>query len=230
MIIASGIIGGYSARGVTFSGDYLKISGSAGLSDSKTGLFSIWTKSTSSSLMFAVYDGRFRVYVDTDLSIVGMNSSGSTILNISAATSTLNNDNWHHTLAAWDTSASAKTKVYLDGVDATSISALLDSAVDYGNYGEFRIGAATSSASYSGDMAEFYLTNEWTDITDAAVRAKFSRNGRPVSLGSDGSKPTGTAPPIYLKGPASTWGVNSGTGGNFTVVGSFSDAATKPSY
>ena len=57
----------------------------------------------------------------------------------------------------------------------------------------------------------------------------FSRNGRPVSLGSDGSKPTGTAPPIYLKGPASTWGVNSGTGGNFTVVGSFSDAATKPS-
>ena len=65
-----------------------------------------------------------------------------------------------------------QTKVYLDGVDATSISALLDSAVDYGNYGEFRIGAATSSASYP-EIWRSSTTNEWADITDAAVRAKF---------------------------------------------------------
>ena len=144
--------------------------------------------------MFAVYDGRFRVYVDTDLSIVGMNSSGSTILNISAATNTLNNDNWHHTLAAWDTSASAKTKVYLDGVDATSISALLDSAVDYSNYGEFRVGAATSSASYSEIWRSSTSRTNGRDITDAAVRAKFSKTGGQYRLGLTGPNQPGRLP------------------------------------
>ena len=43
--------------------------------------------------------------------------------------------------------------------------------------------------------------------------------GRAVSLGSDGSIPTGTAPVIYLKDPALSWETNSSGNGNFTRVG-----------
>lgn len=228
-MIAGGIIGGFSAKGVTFSGDYLSRSSIAGLADSKTGLISTWIKGSAGSLQFLVYDGRFRVYVfSPKFQIVGMNSSGTIILNLSTSVA-INDGSWHHILAAWDTSTSTKTKIYLDGSDVTSISALSNSNVDYGN-SAFEIGSVNSSPDFSGELAEFYFTTQWADLTDAAVRAKFAKNGKPVSLGSDGSKPTGTAPLIYLQGPASNWGVNAGTGGNFSVSGSFSDAATKPSY
>ena len=66
MIIASGIIEDTALEASRSLAIILKYR-VLGLSDSKTGLLSIWTKSTSSNLMFAVYDGRFRVYVDTDL-------------------------------------------------------------------------------------------------------------------------------------------------------------------
>jgi hypothetical protein len=49
-------------------------------------------------------------------------------------------------------------------------------------------------------MAEcWFAPGQFLDFTDAAVRAKFhSANNKPVSLGADGSLPTGVAPTLYL--------------------------------
>jgi len=55
-----------------------------------------------------------------------------------------------------------------------------------------------------------------------------SAGGKPVSLGSDGSTPTGTAPTVYLKNPFGTFQNNLGGGGNFTVTGTLADDASIP--
>jgi len=51
---------------------------------------------------------------------------------------------------------------------------------------------------------------------------------RPADLGSNGSTPTGTQPLIYFNGDAASAGTNAGSGGNFTINGSPTDAETNP--
>ena len=46
----------------------------------------------------------------------------------------------------------------------------------------------------------------------------ISAGSKPVSLGSDGSTPTGTAPAVFLSGNATAFGTNKGTGGGLTVI------------
>lgn len=83
----------------------------------------------------------------------------------------------------------------------------------------------------TAEIAEFWFsTASQIDFSDANNRAKFARNGRPAYLGTDGSKPTGSQPLIYMKGAASAWATNYGSGGNFTVNGALANAATPPSY
>jgi len=78
--------------------------------------------------------------------------------------------------------------------------------------------------------SEFYMTNEFLDLTEEANRRKFiSVNGKPVDLGSDGSDPTGTAPLIYFSGATASWHANKGSGGGFTEVGALTDASSSPS-
>lgn len=238
MIIASGIIGGYSAHAVTFDGtnDYLVRSGGPdGLADGKLGLLSFWFKggaiSAPSSLMQAGRYGRVSMVfsnVNGHLYIFGRRSTGALAVSMNSTISVLD-DSWHHCLAAWDVSSNDNCKLYIDDVDRTDLATRSDNNIDYAT-GDMQIGAANGSDKIDMDLAEFYFTTEWIDITASANRQKFAKSGRPVSLGSDGSKPTGTAPLVYLRGPASNWGTNSGTGGDFSVVGAFTDAATKPSY
>ena len=60
------------------------------------------------------------------------------------------------------------------------------------------------------------------DLDDPLVRAKFT----PQQIGANGSGPTGSAPVTYVTGPATAWnaGANQGTGPDFTVTGSFTNA------
>lgn len=73
-----------------------------------------------------------------------------------------------------------------------------------------------------------FYKNKYLDLSVSADLAtnvqKFrTANGKPADLGSDGSKPFGVAPDIYLKGDSKSFGVNSGTAGDFTVNGTFTD-------
>jgi hypothetical protein len=79
-------------------------------------------------------------------------------------------------------------------------------------------------------LAEVYINlAEYVDLSVEANRRKFiSSAGKPVNLGASGSVPTGTAPIMYFKGPASAFPTNLGTGGNFTVTGTLTDGSTNP--
>lgn len=230
------IIGGFSAPAVTFDGsnDYLsKASGPTGLADGTLGLFSVWVKIASNPasthwIINGGQSGRFQIQILTtgQLQVLGQRSTGAICLSLRTTTDICDGA-WHHVLAAWDLSADANCLVYVDGADDTTLSTRTNNPIDYAT-GDMTIG--TPTVFLAADVAELYFTTEWLDLTSSANREKFAKNGRPVKLATDGSLPTGTAPLIYLRGPASNWGTNSGSGGDFTVTGAFTDASTKPSY
>ncbi len=75
----------------------------------------------------------------------------------------------------------------------------------------------------TANLADVYIApGQDLDLSITANRRKFiDGSGKPVSLGADGSIPTGTAPAIFLSiphgGTPANFANNLGTGGNFTV-------------
>ena len=243
MILSSAILGGvYPANGVVFDGtnDYIsRTSALTGIADGAVGLVSFWVKGaapgSSSDLLSAgtgagEFIGFFFSATTGVANFVLRRSTGAICLSMESSSAALDGS-WHHVLAAWDTAADASCKVYVDGSDVTTLSTRTANNIDY-TVASWRIGAQINTANFkmAADVAELYFTTEWIDITSSANREKFAKNGRPVSLGADGSKPTGTAPLLYLKGPASSFNTNRGSGGDFTVTGALTDSATRPSY
>jgi hypothetical protein len=69
-------------------------------------------------------------------------------------------------------------------------------------------------------LSEFFLTTPtaYVDITQESVRLKFrDAFGYGVDLGGNGSTPLGAQPIVYLRFDPSAFGVNAGSGGNFTA-------------
>ena len=128
---------------------------------------------------------------------------------------------WRHILASADysvASGSRSSHLYIDGVDVNVVGS--DSGTVAINAFSIK-DILKDAASETIAISEFYLTDEYLDLSIAANRKKFiTGNHKQQQLGSDGSTPTGTQPLIYLKDPAATAGVNSGSGANFTVNGS----------
>lgn len=245
MIFPGAIIGGFSATGVTYDGtnDYLrKGTELTGLADGKVGTVSVWIKvdAAQEGTTFVLIqngtdaaDFRFRVQAAFTgfLQLDASDSGGTAAVTMREDTEYLLDNAWHHYLFAWNAASSAQCKVYVDGVDRTHITTVSDRTIDY-TRGEWAVGGRYSDGfgKLDGDMAELWFDTTYLDIADAAVRAKFAKNGKPVSLGSNGSKPTGSAPMLYLRGGAANWGTNYAGTGDFTVVGAFADSSTKPSY
>ena len=87
-----------------------------------------------------------------------------------------------------------------------------------------------------GYLADLWIASgQYIDFSVTANRRKFiSASGKPVSLGADGSTPTGTAPAVFLRrapsADPSTFANNLGTGGGpFTITGALTAAPTSPS-
>ncbi len=103
------------------------------------------------------------------------------------------------------------------------------------------IGGNSTTNEVSGniicDMAEFWFApGQFLDFTDAGVRAKFhDGSNKPVSLGTDGSLPTGVAPTLYLsishsETNANNFASNLSGAGALTVAGAgLTIAPTSPS-
>ena len=92
----------------------------------------------------------------------------------------------------------------------------------------------TSGFLLNADMFNFYLHMDgYMDFSVEANRRKFiSSTGEPVDLGVDGSEPTGAAPTAYyalVAGAApATFAEGKGAGGDATITGAFTRAATTP--
>lgn len=215
-----------------FSGDdYLVKASSLGSASNKTFLTSFWTNSTTDSNTRYILKGRngttgpvvlVRVNA-TQLIILAQNAASATILNVSLNNALTVASGWQHVMFSVNLAGGVSARhLWIDGVDR-SASATWTNYVDdtiVWDRNEWRVGVDDDNTlRWLGSFAELYVTNEYLDLSDSINRSKFYSSGRPVSAGNNGAMPTGNVPLIYLKNPFDSFGTNSGSGGNFTAVG-----------
>jgi hypothetical protein len=142
-----------------------------------------------------------------------------------------------HILAAWDIGLNVGALYVNDVLIDNTLNRVLDEVIPYTTATDWKIGGLIGSVTDAwGPLAEIYFApGQYLDLTVAANRRKFNAliadRVLPVSLGTDGSTPTGTAPRVYLHldpGEAGqNFSLNRGTGGNFAWNGGI---ANVPSF
>lgn len=216
------------ALGAEFDGSsdvMSRTGGLTGAADGKVGTLSFWCRPdaiTGGGWVLAGPSQRFGVrFVSNTLQLLGKNTSGTTVLDV-AVSSTALAGAWHHVLMAWDTAAGIG-RIYVDGVEPSySTQSVTNAAIDVTDV-SLQVGwrsGGTGSDYYNGALAELWWTQASAlDISSSAIRALFrAPAGTPMVLGDDGSGPTGAQPILYLRGLGDGFAVNSGSGGDLTVL------------
>jgi len=107
-----------------------------------------------------------------------------------------------------------------------------NTALGFGNANGHLIGSAAGGVSkLQGDISDLWEEHggTYTDFSDANTYAKFVKFNKPVNLGQQGQRVTGTSPIIFLTGVTDSWHTNKGTGGGFIENGALTTAPTSPS-
>lgn len=233
----------YVADAVTFNRNVYLTRGAdySGAANSSQGIFSAWVKfNAANGSLHEILTDAGNGY---DISRLANNkiyislNNGARQYDIGTAVTYTTSSGWIHILASWDTNYSAGNKLghlYINDVSDKVVESDSDSSftVDYTSTDHVVGGAVTGTSLLGADVAELYFApGQFLDFSNSTNRRKFiSAAGKPVSLGSDGSTPTGVAPILYLKGQAATFATNKGTGGGMTSNGgSLTDAGTSPS-
>ncbi len=238
--------GGYFANPVNFDGtnDWLNRGAAlTGVSNSKEFEVSFSYKSSVGGTQ-AVYsasdDGfsaQFKVRITGGrISIIGLNASGTTILNGSMDnTNVLNDDNWHNILISVDMTNESGSLVNIDDSDEPmTYSTFTNDTIDFSST-ECLVGAAeegggaTIGEKLNGDLSDLKITfGTSRDLTDEAVRRLFfDANGKPVDQGTNSSSI------LYFskrfEETPSDFATNKGTGGGMTENGTLTASTTSPS-
>lgn len=226
----------YSVSATKFDGssNWLNSTGLASIADSKVGSFSCWVRldSTGQQDIFVIGTGpRFKLEFNSGkFSFVGKNSSNTTILNIATTTTYSSGTTWYNILASWNL-ATATAYLYVNNASDLTSTTLTNDTINYSDTSlNTFVGRANAGALLNSCLAELWFDPTTAiDFSNSSNRAKFiDSNGLPVSLGADGSTPTGSQPILYLKDSYVSFGTNSGSGGNFTVNGVLTAASTTP--
>lgn len=236
----------YAADAVTFDGtnDYaLRGADLTGNANAKVGTVSFWLDINVFAGNARIYEttgGAFTVQTNTggtsgkNIIVLGKDTGATNRILMLSDNVNLDDGAWHHILMSWDV-ANAKGHVYVDDVDDLLAGPTIsDAAIDY-TQADHALGSDTGGGGkLNGDLFDLYMNfAEYVDITIASNRRKFiSASGKPVDLGSDFSNPTGTSPingfHIDTGEAADNFANNRGTGGNFTVTGALTTAASSP--
>ena len=143
-------------------------------------------------------------------------------------------NNYNHILISVD---GLTVKGYVNNVPVTGLPIPSSSdGIDYAAITSFSIPLSFGPLNQLSDV--WFMPGVALDFDQPSERAKFidQTTLKPVSLGTNGELPTGTAPPTYLGGSmkAAQWnnGDNLGNGGGTTVVDGpgFTDASTPLAY
>jgi len=245
-VVGSGAVSGfegpappYVANAVDFDGsndNLLRGSDLTGNADGKQGTYSVWIRldGGDGALQHSSNNtgGRLRLKrITSDIWEINLkNSGGSFIMTLKTATTYTASSTWLHLLLAWDLSVPVAHFFVNDVDDEAGGSTETDDTIDY-TVADWSVGSTTGEGGrLNGCMAELYInTAEFIDISVQSNRRKFiDAAGKPISLGTDGRTPTGTAPKVYLNGDSTNFETNQGTGGNFSVTGSLTDCSTSP--
>lgn len=207
--------------------------GLTGCAAGKKGIFSGWIKSRVNDFPRVLLANtsnaswsQFQVYLNAANKVViyGANQGEYTIILTLTSNGTYTTaSGWIHIYASWDLST-GRAFLYVNGAyDLASGSLLTNADIDY-NSGSFYVDSSEIDGSSDIELCEIYF-NSAEYLNDPG---KFAGGGKPISLGSTGSLPTGTAPVLYLKNPCNSFGTNSGTGGNFSIEDGTLTSETPP--
>lgn len=233
----------YTAAAVSFDGtnDYLtRGAGLTGAADGKLFTLSFWFwfrgSDATTQRLFDMNSGGTRVTLQKNaankFSITARNAVAADLIGSGQSTTT-----YTSAMSAWSwfgLSVDLGNNAMHWYVDGSSVKSggttLTNDNLDF-TVSNVAVGASIAAAEKSFvDMAEFYFTTEYIDFSVQANREMFrSSAGKPVSLGANGSTPTGTQPLIYLANPLATWKTNLGSGGGFTENGALTSASSSPS-
>lgn len=87
-----------------------------------------------------------------------------------------------------------------------------------------RYDGSSTGEKWYGSLSEFYFTTEYIDFSQEANRLKFrDALGNPVNLTQQIEAAAIPNPAIYMRFPPTSFGTNSGTGGDFTKTGTITD-------
>lgn len=229
--------GGYTANTAVFDGtnDYMMMtsSGPTGLAASGTQFtFSAWVKFTGGTgstddTVFSFGNSapsvRIAIYrsIANKIALFARNAAGTTILDLVGSTVIGDAGGWLHIYACIDLTSTSLRKIYINGVAETLVVTTYNTAgiiAFTSASARYAIGSninTTPIEKITASVAELWWNDSYLDDP-----TKFATGGIPISLGSDGSTPTGAAPVFYLMGSGNGFNINSGTGGNYTVTGS----------
>lgn len=226
------------AKAVVFDGtnDYMSRAAYSGISDGTDGTISFWLKINGSP---GVFQGIFEIRSGTSSRLtcelsntlaMFMAAVDATPVQVwQASGANLSTGQWYHIAASWNTS---EAKIYVDGsLYATASPTPTGTNIDY-NASDVMIGArpTTGTVKLDGELTEVWFDTTYIDLSSSSNMQKFRKTtGKPAFLGNTGQRPTGATPIVYLKGPASAFATNLGTGGSFSVTGALTDASTSPS-
>lgn len=166
--------------------------------------------------------------INAGLRVLMRNSSNSDIINVRGSTDfTTAGIGITNILIAIDLDGSTnddKLKIYVNDVKETlAVTTLIagDMVLNGSPIALYKRNDDTREV--DADVERTYIAfGQHLNIDTESNRRKFyDANGKPVSLGSDGSTPTGSAPTIYVKGGVSDHGTNLGDGGTLTQSGTF---------
>lgn len=228
----------FAPFGADFDGtnDYmLRGGGLTDAADAATGSFSCWFRldggDGTAMRIFRSTSGTVNISRNSSnkISLSVTNAAGTSTLSCVSSTSFTTSATWRHIAASWNTNAASSSKtlnLYVDGTDEKTSTSDTAAAftVDY-TTAEWAVGSATDATEkWNGALAElWFLTSSTVDFTTSAQRLKFrTAAGKAVSLGADGSTPTGSRALVYLRGTstvATDFLENWGTGGDFVIHG-----------
>ena len=202
---------------------YSRTSDLVGNADGKLGIVSLWFRADGSAntrTLISNSSGYFSVRIWQGKIQVSGTGVG-TALNIKSTVDYLESSSWFHLLVSWDVGNSV-SHLYINDVSDLDEVTNADIEINY-TFPLWGIGGnpAAYDGLFDGAMSEVYCNlAEYIDLSVATNRRKFiSASGLPVPLGANGELPTGTAPILYMHERANNGGINSGTGGDFTIHG-----------
>lgn len=221
--------------------DYMSRSSALSASNSRVATISFWFRPNSGSQvnpLFMENGGAFSAFYCIFSAANGgwvfeaYDASNIGIFFWSSSLSTVTFGAWNHVLISWDIAANLY-QIYVNDVNRFfSGSTTANFPVEWANGITWKIGICSTALN---SLAGMYLNTEVRlDLSTTANRRKFNDGtGRPVYLGRNGEIPTGSKPTVYLNiergEPVANFGVNLGTGGNYSLTGTPVVAATSPS-
>ena len=153
---------------------------------------------------------------DNKIQIIGTTTADSIVQGFKSTTSILAATGWVHIMFSYKGSTTTQHLYYNNSEDLNS-STNSGGDIEYTAPEHHFLALDGADSKFDGDIADFWMSHEYIDLSVAGNRALFiDAGGKPVDLGATGTNP-GKTPIAYFSGAVASWHTNKGTGEGFTV-------------